>query len=207
MAWSSSSCGAEGDPGAEREHAHLEAGVRRGVGTASPWPSSIKPGERGRVSAIDTLTGWVAAALFGIAIATSLVNRLRLSSGHSFSMTWFRAHNWLGIVATLAGVAHCAVVGGERRHFPPARRSASGQVPLRWGVRPHGVCGQWPVRREARCATAYPSQPCRHDVRRPRGGDRAHGAERSLCRQVTRRCEEVSAKMDRPAVPTSRRMR
>ncbi|MGA7988721.1 MAG: hypothetical protein WCB51_10030 [Candidatus Dormiibacterota bacterium] len=59
------------------------------------------------MSAIDTLTGWGAAALFGIAIAASLINRLRLSSGRSFSMGWFRAHNWLGIVAALAGVAHC----------------------------------------------------------------------------------------------------
>jgi hypothetical protein len=59
------------------------------------------------VSAIDSLTGWIAAALFGIAITASLVNRWRLSSGRSFSMGWFRAHNWLGTVATLAGVAHC----------------------------------------------------------------------------------------------------
>jgi hypothetical protein len=59
------------------------------------------------VSAIDTLTGWIAAALFGVAIVSSVVNRWRLSSGRSFSMSWFRAHNWLGIVATFAGVAHC----------------------------------------------------------------------------------------------------
>jgi hypothetical protein len=59
------------------------------------------------VSGIDTLTGWGAAALFGVAIAASLVNRWRLSSGRSFSMGWFRAHNWLGTIATLAGLAHC----------------------------------------------------------------------------------------------------
>jgi hypothetical protein len=59
------------------------------------------------MSAIDSLTGWVAAALFAVAIASSLVNRWRLSAGHSFSMGWFRAHNWLGAVATVAGIAHC----------------------------------------------------------------------------------------------------
>jgi hypothetical protein len=59
------------------------------------------------VSQIDTLTGWVAAALFGIAIISSLINRWRLTAGLSFSMGWFRAHNWLGAVATVAGIAHC----------------------------------------------------------------------------------------------------
>jgi hypothetical protein len=59
------------------------------------------------MSAIDTLTGWIAAGLFGVAIASSLVNRWRLSAGRSFSMGWFRAHNWLGAVATVAGAAHC----------------------------------------------------------------------------------------------------
>jgi hypothetical protein len=42
-----------------------------------------------------------------VAIASSLVNRWRLSAGRSFSMGWFRAHNWLGAVATVAGAAHC----------------------------------------------------------------------------------------------------
>jgi hypothetical protein len=59
------------------------------------------------MSAIDATTGWVAAALFGVAVAASLVNRRRLATGHSFSMGWFRAHNWLGAVAAVAGVAHC----------------------------------------------------------------------------------------------------
>ena len=51
------------------------------------------------MSQLDTLTGWIAAALFGAAIGSSLVNRWRLSAGRSFSMGWFRAHNWLGAVA------------------------------------------------------------------------------------------------------------
>ena len=59
------------------------------------------------MSQIDTLTGWIAAGLFGVAIVSSLVNRWRLSAGRSFSMGWFRAHNWLGAVATVAGAAHC----------------------------------------------------------------------------------------------------
>lgn len=59
------------------------------------------------MSQIDSLTGWVAAGLFGVAIVSSLVNRWRLSAGRSFSMGWFRAHNWLGAVATVAGIAHC----------------------------------------------------------------------------------------------------
>jgi hypothetical protein len=59
------------------------------------------------VSQIDTITGWVAAALFGVAIAASLVNRWRLANGRGFSMGWFRTHNWLGTVSAFAGVAHC----------------------------------------------------------------------------------------------------
>jgi len=59
------------------------------------------------VSPIDAFTGWGAAALFGAAIASALVNRWRLSAGLSFSMGWFRAHNWLGAVAAVAGIAHC----------------------------------------------------------------------------------------------------
>ncbi len=59
------------------------------------------------MSQIDLLTGWIAAALFGVAIAASLVNRWRLSAGRSFSTRCFRAHNWLGAVAAVAGVAHC----------------------------------------------------------------------------------------------------
>jgi hypothetical protein len=59
------------------------------------------------MSQFDSITGWVAAALFGVAIASSLVNRSRLKAGSSFSMGWFRAHNWLGAIATVAGVAHC----------------------------------------------------------------------------------------------------
>ena len=57
------------------------------------------------MSAIDLLTGWIAAALFGVAIVSSLVNRWRLSAGRSFAMGWFRAHNWLGAVAAVAGIA------------------------------------------------------------------------------------------------------
>jgi hypothetical protein len=59
------------------------------------------------MSQLDSITGWAAAALFGVAIAASLVNRWRLSAGRSFSIGWFRAHNWLGAAATVAGVAHC----------------------------------------------------------------------------------------------------
>src|ERR1039457_6347780 len=59
------------------------------------------------VSPIDAFTGWGAAALFGAAIASALVKRWRLSAGLSFSMGWFRAHNWLGAVAAVAGIAHC----------------------------------------------------------------------------------------------------
>jgi O-antigen ligase len=59
------------------------------------------------VSPIDAFTGWGAAALFGAAIASALVNRWRLSAGLSFSMGWFRAHNWLGALAAVAGIAHC----------------------------------------------------------------------------------------------------
>ncbi len=59
------------------------------------------------MSQVDTITGWIAAALFGVAIVASLVNRWRLANGHSFSMAWFRAHNWVGTVATLAGIGHC----------------------------------------------------------------------------------------------------
>src|SRR5579863_5297050 len=59
------------------------------------------------MSQIDSLTGWIAAGLFGVAIMSSLVNRWRLSAGLTFSMGWFRAHNWLGAVATAAGAAHC----------------------------------------------------------------------------------------------------
>jgi hypothetical protein len=62
---------------------------------------------------IDSITGWVAAALFGIAITGSLVNRWRVANGHGFSMAWFRAHNWLGIVATLAGIGHCLSAVGR----------------------------------------------------------------------------------------------
>jgi hypothetical protein len=59
------------------------------------------------MSAFDSLTGWIAAGLFGVAIVSSLVNRGRLRAGRSFSMAWFRAHNWLGAVATVAGIGHC----------------------------------------------------------------------------------------------------
>jgi hypothetical protein len=59
------------------------------------------------MSQIDATTGWIAAALFGLAIVASLVNRWRLTNRRSFSMGWFRAHNWLGAVATVAGVGHC----------------------------------------------------------------------------------------------------
>jgi hypothetical protein len=59
------------------------------------------------MSQIDTITGWVAAALFGVAIVASLVNRWRVANGHGFSMAWFRAHNLLGAVAAVAGVGHC----------------------------------------------------------------------------------------------------
>jgi hypothetical protein len=59
------------------------------------------------MSQIDTISGWVAAGLFGLAIAASLVNRWRLAGGHTFSMLWFRTHNWIGTIATLAGVGHC----------------------------------------------------------------------------------------------------
>lgn len=59
------------------------------------------------MSQVDTITGWIAAALFGVAIVASLVNRWRFANGHSFSMAWFRAHNWVGTVATLAGIGHC----------------------------------------------------------------------------------------------------
>jgi hypothetical protein len=59
------------------------------------------------VSEIDAVTGWAAAGLFGLAIASALVNRSRLVAGRSFSMGWFRAHNWLGAVAAVAGIAHC----------------------------------------------------------------------------------------------------
>jgi hypothetical protein len=59
------------------------------------------------MSSFDLITGWVAAALFGVALLSSLVNRSRLKARLSFSMGWFRAHNWLGAVATVAGVAHC----------------------------------------------------------------------------------------------------
>jgi hypothetical protein len=59
------------------------------------------------MNTFDSITGWVAAALFGVAIGSSLVNRSRLKAGLRFSIGWFRAHNWLGAVATVAGVAHC----------------------------------------------------------------------------------------------------
>ena len=59
------------------------------------------------MNSFDSITGWVAAALFGVALRSSLVNRSRLKARLSFSMGWFRAHNWLGAVATVAGVAHC----------------------------------------------------------------------------------------------------
>ena len=59
------------------------------------------------MSQLGTITGWIAAGLFGVAVASSLVNRWRLSAGRSFSMGWFRAHNWLGAAAAVAGVAHC----------------------------------------------------------------------------------------------------
>jgi hypothetical protein len=59
------------------------------------------------MSSFDSITGWVAAALFVVALLSSLVNRSRLKARLSFSMGWFRAHNWLGAVATVAGVAHC----------------------------------------------------------------------------------------------------
>jgi xanthosine utilization system XapX-like protein len=59
------------------------------------------------MSQLDAATGWIAAGLFGVAIAASLVNRWRLANGRSFSMGWFRSHNWLGVVATVAGAGHC----------------------------------------------------------------------------------------------------
>ena len=59
------------------------------------------------MSLVDSITGWVAAALFGVAIAASLMNRWRVAGGHGFSMAWFRAHNWSGSVAALAGIGHC----------------------------------------------------------------------------------------------------
>ena len=48
------------------------------------------PGEESRagspaMSQIDALTGWIAAALFTVALAASLVNRWRLAEGRSFS--------------------------------------------------------------------------------------------------------------------------
>jgi hypothetical protein len=65
------------------------------------------------MSQFDAVTGWVAAALFGVAILASLVNRWRLANGRGFSMGWFRAHNWLGAVATVAGVGHCLSAVGR----------------------------------------------------------------------------------------------
>ena len=65
------------------------------------------------MSTFDATTGWVAAALFGVAIVASLVNRWRLANGRAFSMGWFRAHNWLGAVATVAGVGHCLASVGR----------------------------------------------------------------------------------------------
>jgi hypothetical protein len=59
------------------------------------------------MSQLDATTGWIAAVLFGVAIAASLVNRWRLANGRSFSMGWFRSHNWLGFAATVAGAGHC----------------------------------------------------------------------------------------------------
>jgi hypothetical protein len=59
------------------------------------------------MSQLDATTGWIAAGFFGVAIAASLVNRWRLANGRSFSMGWFRSHNWLGAVATAAGAGHC----------------------------------------------------------------------------------------------------
>jgi hypothetical protein len=59
------------------------------------------------MSLVDSITGWIAAALFGVAIGASLMNRWRVAGGHRFSMAWFRAHNWLGSVAALAGIGHC----------------------------------------------------------------------------------------------------
>src|ERR1700693_5167124 len=63
------------------------------------------------MSQLGTLTGWIAAVLFGVAIGSSLVNRWRLSAGRSFSMGWVRAHNWLGGRATGGGGAHLPSVG------------------------------------------------------------------------------------------------
>jgi hypothetical protein len=65
------------------------------------------------MSGFDAATGWIAAALFGVAIAASLVNRWRLASSRGFSMGWFRAHNWLGAVATFAGLGHCLASVGR----------------------------------------------------------------------------------------------
>jgi len=59
------------------------------------------------VSALDTVTGWIAAAAFGLALLASVMNRLRLSTGRRFSFAWFRAHNWLGAIAAVMGVGHC----------------------------------------------------------------------------------------------------
>jgi len=67
------------------------------------------------VSPFDAATGWIAATLFGVAIVASLVNRWRLANGRSFSMGWFRAHNWLGAVATVAGVGHCLASVGRAK--------------------------------------------------------------------------------------------
>ena len=65
------------------------------------------------MSQFDAATGWIAAALFGVAILASLVNRWRLANGRSFSMGWFRAHNWLGAIATVAGAGHCLSAVGR----------------------------------------------------------------------------------------------
>jgi hypothetical protein len=59
------------------------------------------------VSAVDTATGWIAAAAFGLALVASLMNRFRRSAGRGFSWGWFHAHNWLGTIAAVTGVGHC----------------------------------------------------------------------------------------------------
>jgi len=59
------------------------------------------------LSAIDTITGWIAAGAFGVALGASVMNRLRLATGRRFSFMWFRAHNWFGAIATVFGVGHC----------------------------------------------------------------------------------------------------
>ena len=138
------------------------------------------------MNSFDSITGWVAAALFGVALLSSLVNRSRLKARLSFSMGWFRAHNWLGAVATVAGVAHCLAsitrstlpVGEEIGIWAGA--AAVGLLVLT-AFAGSGLSG---AKRDAR--RAHPAQPRRHHVRGAGGRHRPHGAERSACREMTR---------------------